>query len=142
MFEKISIKLPKQNKQGVRFEIKYQLNTRWFLCPVVSPLPWLEVTAVCKRNQTLLLTCTRTQTEMLFEKGGESGCQTLALTPAVNIHKKVPVTLKQSRAKRPLLHNRIHTLVHVCLAEVYTAALSGNTVRFYFFGVFSLILCV
>lgn len=105
---------------------------------VASPLPRLEVTVACKWNQRLLLTCTRAKKEMLSEKGEEIGCQT-TLTPAVNIHKKVPVTLKQSRAKRPLLRNSLHALVHVSVAGVYTAPLGGNTQDF---QVSTLISCV
>lgn len=70
----------------------------------------------------------RTQTEMRSEKGEEIGCQTAALTTPINVNKKVPVMLKQSRAKRPLLRNTIHAQVHVCLAGGYTTHLSGNTV--------------
>lgn len=88
----------------------------------------------------------RTQTEMRSEKGEEIGCQTAALTTPINVNKKVPVMLKQSRAKRPLLRNTIHAQVHVCLAGVYTTHLSGNTVgcfqfhcKFNAFGLFALV---
>lgn len=81
-----------------------------------------------KKEKTSLDMCT--QTEMCSQKGEEIGCQTAALTPPIDVNKKVPVMLKQSRAKRPPLHNTIHAQVHVCLAAVYTMWLSGNWVFF------------
>lgn len=80
-----------------------------------------------KKKKNLLSTTLDvcTQTELRSEKGEETGCQTAALTPPININKKVPVMIKQSRAKRPLLHNTIHAQVHVCLAGVYATRASG-----------------
>lgn len=80
------------------------------------------------------------------KKGKKSAVKQAALTTPINVNKKVPVMLKQSRAKRPLLRNTIHAQVHVCLAGVYTTHLSGNTVgcfqfhcKFNMFGLFALV---
>lgn len=100
----------------------------------------LSATTAWKKEKKIEATLdVRTQTEMRSEKGEEIGCQTAALTTPINVNKKVPVMLKQSRAKRPLLRNTIHAY----LAGGYTTHLSGNTVGcFQFhrkFNVFGLI---